>query len=284
MKILVTGAQGQLGRDVVRVLGKNHNVLGLGRLELDITDLEQCQYRIEEFRPDAVIHCAAYTAVDKAETDEDQAYLINANGTRNIAVASERIGSKFCYISTDYVFDGNAASPYREYDNTNPMSIYGKSKRAGEILTQSLSSKYYIVRTSWVYGLYGNNFVKTMLELSKTRDQLHVVNDQVGSPTFTQDLAIFLGELVATDKYGIYHATNSGNCSWYDFAKAIFEEHGLTTVISPCTTEEFRRPAPRPQYSVLEQMSLRTNGFNELRHWREALIDFLQQQECLYEA
>lgn len=279
MKILVTGANGQLGQDVVSIFGGHHEVLGLGRDKLDITNLEQCVQLISAFQPDAIIHCAAYTAVDQAETDEDNAYLVNAVGTRNLVVAAEKVGSKFCYISTDYVFDGQAAKPYQEYDNTNPTGVYGKSKRAGEVLVQSLSSRYFIVRTSWVYGLHGQNFVKTMLKLAQDRDHLKVVSDQIGSPTFTEDLANFLLQLVITEKYGIYHASNSGICSWYEFAKAIFEEKGLNITVDPCTTEEFPRPAPRPKYSVMDHQSIRTNEFQDLRPWHDALKDFLNKLE-----
>ncbi|AFC27522.1 dTDP-4-dehydrorhamnose reductase [Paenibacillus mucilaginosus 3016] len=277
MKVLVTGANGQLGQDVATLFAEQHEVRGLGRAQLDITNLEQCLEQVESFRPDVIIHCAAYTAVDQAESDVDGAYLVNAVGTRNMAAAAEKVGSKLCYISTDYVFDGKGTSPYREYDKTNPSGIYGKSKEAGEQLAMSLCSRYFIVRTSWVYGLHGNNFVKTMLKLSEDRDRLKVVHDQIGSPTFTEDLAGFLLALVNTEKYGIYHASNSGICSWYEFAKAIFEESGKATIVEPCTTDEFPRPAPRPSYSVMDHLSIRTNGFNEIRPWREALIDFLQK-------
>jgi dTDP-4-dehydrorhamnose reductase len=281
MKVLVTGANGQLGKDVVSLFKKHYVVAGLGREELDITQSDQCKQKLSEFRPNIVIHCAAYTAVDLAESEEDQAYRVNAMGTRNLAVASELVGSKFCHISTDYVFDGQATAPYKEYDNTNPTGVYGKSKRAGEILVQSLSSKYFIVRTSWVYGLYGNNFVKTMLKLAQDRKQLKVVHDQLGSPTFTEDLAAFLLQLVETENYGVYHASNSGICSWNDFAKAIFEIKGLPIEVVPCTTEEFPRPAPRPKYSVMDHQSIRINGFEDLRPWKEALVDFLKKLERL---
>ncbi|TDF96219.1 dTDP-4-dehydrorhamnose reductase [Paenibacillus piri] len=277
MRVLVTGAYGQLGRDVVDIFREKHEVLGFGRNELDITDPNHCQQMIQEYRPDVIIHCAAYTAVDLAESEEDQAYLVNAYGTRNVAVAAEKMGCKICYISTDYVFDGSSANPYKEYDNTNPTSVYGKSKRAGENLIQTLSSKYFIVRTSWVYGQHGNNFVKTMLKISKERDKLSVVNDQIGSPTFTEDLAKFLLELVNSEKYGIYHASNSGSCSWYDFAKAIFEESNIAITVQPCTTEDFPRPAPRPKNSVMDHLSIRADGFKDLRPWREALTEFLQK-------
>ncbi|MGQ7884808.1 dTDP-4-dehydrorhamnose reductase [Paenibacillus sp. WC2504] len=277
MKILVTGANGQLGQDIVKILGSNHEIYGFGREQLDITNEHQCLEVLESLKPDVVIHSAAYTAVDLAETEEDKAYEINAFGTRNLSVAAEKVGAKLCYISTDYVFDGTGITPYREYDNTNPQSIYGKSKRAGELLVQTLSTKYFIVRTSWVYGLYGANFVKTMLKLAQDRDSLKVVNDQFGSPTYTVDLASFLEQLVRTERYGIYHASNTGVCSWFDFASAIFEESGNQINVIPCSTEEFPRPAPRPRFSAMDHMAIRTNGFEDLRPWREGLQAFLEE-------
>jgi len=284
MKILVTGSAGQLGRDVVKLfMQQSFEVLPCDRESLDITDSDACLRRVEEFRPDVIIHCAAYTTVDQAEKDVDQAYQVNAVGTRNLVVAAERVDAKFCYISTDYVFDGQSINGYHEYDNTNPQSIYGKSKRAGELLVQSLSSAYFIVRTSWVYGLHGNNFVKTMLRLGQDKPILNVVNDQKGSPTYTVDLAAFLLELVQTEKYGVYHASNSGECTWYEFASAIFAEAGImlgkeyNVQLNPCTTEEFPRPAPRPANSVMEHLSIRTNGFRDMRHWREGLKGFLHE-------
>ncbi len=284
MKVLVTGAAGQLGRDVVLLLeSRGYEVSACDRQEMDITDLDQCGKVIGEFGPEAVIHCAAHTAVDAAETDVDAAYLINAVGTRNVALAAEKVGAKLVYISTDYVFDGQGSQPYHEYDNTDPKSIYGKSKRAGEILVQTLSSKYFIVRTSWVYGKYGNNFVKTMLKFGQEKPVLQVVDDQKGSPTYTVDLANFLLELIGTEKYGIYHASNTEVCTWYEFTQAIFAEAeeilGLkfTAKLEPCTTEQFPRPAPRPRNSVMEHLSIRTNGLQDLRPWREGLKAFLAE-------
>ncbi|MDQ0492742.1 dTDP-4-dehydrorhamnose reductase [Paenibacillus brasilensis] len=284
MKVLVTGASGQLGKDVVNVFqAQGHDVLGYNREQLDITDLEQAVKIVGEYQPDTVIHCAAYTAVDAAESDIDRAYQVNATGTRNMALAAEKAGAKLVYISTDYVFDGTAEQPYHEYDNTNPQSIYGKSKRAGEILAQTLSSRYFIVRTSWVYGLHGNNFVKTMLKLGQEKPHLQVVNDQKGSPTYTVDLASFLAELVQTDMYGVYHASNGGSCTWYEFTQAIFQDAvellgaKITATLEPCSTEQFPRPAARPRNSVMEHIAIRTNGLNDLRDWREGLQDFLQE-------
>ncbi|TYA11804.1 dTDP-4-dehydrorhamnose reductase [Paenibacillus faecis] len=284
MKVLVTGAGGQLGKDVVQFFGEaGHKVLPCDRASLNITDFGMCLERVQEFKPDAIIHCAAYTAVDQAEADIDMAYAVNVVGTRNMVVVAEQVKAKFCYISTDYVFDGTATAAYREYDNTNPQSIYGKSKRAGEILVQSLSSAFFIVRTSWVYGLHGHNFVKTMLKLGQEKSVLKVVNDQKGSPTYTVDLAAFLLELVQTEKYGIYHASNEGECTWFEFAQAIFAEvenvwgHAYPVRVVPCTTDEFPRPAPRPRNSVMDHLSIRTNGFQDLRPWREGLRDCLRE-------
>lgn len=283
MKVLVTGAAGQLGADVVELLhSQGHEVLGCDRNELDITDQAQCIQVIGQYQPETIIHCAAYTAVDAAETDIDGAYKVNAVGTRNIAVAAEKIGSKLIYISTDYVFDGTSSESYHEYDNTNPQSIYGKSKRAGEVLVQSLSTRYFIVRTSWVYGAHGNNFVKTMLRLGQEKPSLKVVHDQKGSPTYTVDLAKFLIQLMETEKYGIYHASNSESCTWFEFTQAIFEEAaelGVAIIAKPepCTTAEFPRPAHRPANSVMEHLSIRTNDLQDLRPWREGLRQFLAE-------
>lgn len=291
MKLLVTGAAGQLGTDVVSLFCKaGHVVIACDRDMLNITDLSACFMTLNEQRPDAIIHCAAYTAVDLAEQEMDAAYTVNAVGTRNMVVASERIGAKFCYISTDYVFDGSSENPYHEYDNTNPQTIYGKSKLAGENLVQNLSSAYFIVRTSWVYGLHGKNFVKTMLRLGAEKPELKVVNDQLGSPTYTVDLARFLLELIQTEKYGVYHASNTGSCTWHEFAETIFAEaenisgRTYTVRVNPCTTEEFPLPAPRPRNSVMEHISIRTNGLTDLRPWREGLSDFLREYLSTEEA
>lgn len=278
MKVVVTGAKGQLGTDLVHLLAdKGYEVYGYGREELDITNFDQVKQIIGKVNPDVVIHAAAYTKVDLAESEPDQAFLINAYGTRNVVVASEAIGAKLVYISTDYVFYGTANEPYNEFAPTNPLSVYGKSKLAGEQFVRDLYSKFFIVRTSWVYGKHGNNFVKTMLKLAQERDELMVVHDQIGCPTYTVDLANCVLELIQTEKYGVYHVSNSGHCSWYEFAKAIFEEAGIKVKVNPCTTKDLPRPAPRPAYSVFDHMSLRLNGFNDIRHWRKALNEFIYQ-------
>ncbi|WP_339257589.1 dTDP-4-dehydrorhamnose reductase [Paenibacillus sp. FSL R5-0713] len=283
-RVMVTGAAGQLGYDVVKTFeAEGHQVLACDKNQMDITDQQQCTDIITTFRPHIIIHCAAFTAVDQAEADEDTAFAINASGTRNIAVAAESMKAKLVYISTDYVFDGSGSTPYQEYDVTNPQSVYGKSKLAGERLVQSLCTQWFIIRTSWVFGVHGNNFVKTMLELMVKRPQLQVVHDQQGSPTYTVDLARFIHLLSVSEKYGIYHASNSGTCTWYEFAKVIREEASKQSVfeptaeLTPCTTEQFPRPAPRPAYSVMDHLAIRTNGLQPLRHWREALIAFLNE-------
>lgn len=279
--IVVTGANGQLGKELALWQTDWADIIGLGRHELDITNSNQCKALLERYRPDIVIHCAAYTAVDKAESEPDEAFLVNEQGTRIVAEAAAAIGTKFCYISTDYVFDGTGSMPYKESDEPNPRTVYGMSKLAGERAVQQSSERYFIVRTSWVFGQYGNNFVKTILKLAEDRDQLTVVSDQIGSPTYTYDLAAFLLELVRTDRYGIYHASNTGVCSWFDFALAIFEESGQQHKIkvAPCTTADFPRPAPRPAYSVMQHGAIESKGLKDLRHWREALRHYMKNAE-----
>lgn len=282
MRVLITGADGQLGRDAAEIFAAaGHAVFAAGREQLDITDQIQCDTVTSGFKPDVILHCAAYTAVDAAEQDEDGAYFINADGTRNMAVAAEKCGAKLIYISTDYVFDGESELPYREYDSPSPRSVYGKSKLAGEMLVQSLTSRFFIVRTSWVYGQHGQNFVGTIRRLAQEKPVIQVVNDQTGAPTYTVDLSRFLLALAQTEKYGIYHASNTGACSWYEFAEAILQEEAAITgkaaaaKLVPCTTDEFPRPAPRPRSSILDHMAIRNSGLTDLRPWREALREFL---------
>jgi dTDP-4-dehydrorhamnose reductase len=278
VKVIVTGAGGQLGYDLVRTAVRcGWEVHGYSRTELDVTNLDAVKECVAAVKPDVIIHAAAYTKVDLAEQEPDLAYLANALGTRNVAISAEAACAKLCYISTDYVFDGNADTPYREYDQTNPLSVYGKTKLAGEKLVESLSSRYYIVRTAWVYGRHGSNFVKTMLRLAAEQSELRVVDDQIGSPTYTVDLAEFLVDLVQTENYGIYHATNSGMCSWYEFARTILAMAGVSSTIHPVSTAEFPRPAPRPKFSVLDHMAIRANGFRDLRHWRDGLTAYFAE-------
>ena len=277
MRVLVTGASGQLGTDLVKILSPHFQVYGYSKKELDITILPSVLKTVYTVMPDCIVHCAAYTKVDQAEKEKDIAYLINSNGTHNISLAASQVKAKLIYISTDYVFNGQQASPYTELDEPDPINIYGKSKLAGEKVVKELTQKYFIVRTSWVYGEQGSNFVKTMLKLSEERQEISVVDDQIGSPTFTVDLVHFLKELMNSEKYGIYHASNTGFCSWYEFAKAIFEETGKKVKVTPTKTAEYPyHLAQRPHFSILEHSAIRLNGFKDLRIWREALREFLQ--------
>ncbi|MGE7020674.1 dTDP-4-dehydrorhamnose reductase [Solibacillus cecembensis] len=282
MKIMVTGANGQLGQElVVQLKNTAYQLYAFTKQELDITNIQQVSEVVNEIQPDVIINAAAYTNVDGAETNKDLAFNVNAYGQRNLAIAAEKIGAKICYVSTDYVFNGTANSPYNEYAQVEPLGIYGESKYAGEFLTNTLSSKYFIVRTAWVYGEYGPNFVKTMLRLAEEKDELGVVHDQVGSPTYTVDLAEFILQLIETEKYGIYHCTNSGTCSWYEFAKAIFELAGKEIKVNPLNSDQFPRPAKRPNYSVLSDMAISVNGFGARRHWKEALNEYINKNNNL---
>ncbi|AJS59950.1 dTDP-4-dehydrorhamnose reductase [Paenibacillus sp. IHBB 10380] len=277
MRVLITGANGQLGSDIVDIFNSIHQVFAFGRDTLDITNIEEITRIAREIKPDVIIHAAAYTAVDQAESNLEDAFEVNAYGTRNVAIAAEDVGAKLVYISTDYVFDGTNDEPYSEHDVPSPLGVYGESKYAGEQYAASLCLSHFIVRTSWVYGKYGNNFVKTMIQLGKERKSIRVVNDQTGSPTYTVDLVHFLLELIESDKYGVYHATNVGQCTWYDLAKAIFEIQEMNDVtVEACSTEEFPRPAARPRNSVLGHSAIKRNGFTDLPPWREALECFLK--------
>ncbi|WP_449623021.1 dTDP-4-dehydrorhamnose reductase [Robertmurraya sp. Marseille-Q9965] len=276
MKVVVTGGKGQLGTDLVQLLSNNgYEVFGFGREELDFTNIENVKEVFQSIKPDVVIHSGAYTKVDLAESEPDEAYLVNAIGTRNIATVANDLHAKLLYVSTDYVFNGTSTAPINEFEPNDPIGVYGKSKLAGENFVKHLHSRFYIVRTSWVYGLNGNNFVKTMLKLGSEGKELSIVHDQVGCPTFTIDLAKKIMELIQTDKYGTYHISNSGQCSWFEFAQAIFEEANMDVRINPCTTKDFPRPAPRPAYSVFDHMGLRLNGFSEMPHWKDSLKEFM---------
>ncbi|WP_195948403.1 dTDP-4-dehydrorhamnose reductase [Paraclostridium bifermentans] len=279
MKVLITGSNGQLGLELSKQLHviSGYDVIKTDRENLNILDFKSVNDAITRENPDIVINCAAHTAVDVCETDIENAYKINALGPRNLATACEKIGAKFVQVSTDYVFDGSGNRPYREDDMTCPNSIYGTSKLMGEQFTKEFCSKYFIVRTAWLYG-DGNNFVKTMLKLAETNKELNVVDDQVGSPTSTVDLARAIIELMNTEYYGTYHGTCEGQCSWYDFAKKIFELKNIDIKVNPVTSEEFKRPAPRPSYSVLDNFMFKLVGLNSFRNWEESLEEYLEIQ------
>ncbi|SCW85498.1 dTDP-4-dehydrorhamnose reductase [Paenibacillus tianmuensis] len=280
MKIFVTGASGQLGTDLVSLLKiKGYEVFGTSSKELDITDINAVKSLIaEDKQPNVIIHSAAYTKVDQAEQNSDEAYAVNAYGTRNVAMAARACGAKLIYISTDYVFDGTSQVPYNEFASVSPQSVYGKSKLAGEQFVRELVPQHYILRTSWVFGKHGSNFVSTMLKLAEDRTQLNVVHDQFGSPTYTVDLAEFILQLLDKELFGTYHVSNTGICSWYEFSKEIFYQAGLQHIeVNPVTTLEFPRPAPRPAYSVMDHMAIRINCLKDLRHWKEALSGFLME-------
>ena len=301
MKILVTGACGQLGYDVMNeALSRGHACIGTDIVEkekrsffqkdslasqgeyvtLDITDTTAVAKAIEELQPDIVVHCAAWTAVDLAEDEENYSKVFNINekGTENIALACKKTKSKLIYISTDYVFDGNGSQAWSVTDACDPINIYGKSKRAGELAVINNLEQYFIVRISWVFGCNGKNFVKTMLSLGEKYDSLRVVNDQIGSPTYTYDLAKLLIDMTETDRYGVYHATNEGDfISWYDFACKIFELSKMNVNLIPVTTEEYGvTKAKRPYNSRMDKTALLQNGFKLLPSWEDALERYLE--------
>ena len=282
MKILITGAKGMLGSKIASTLSPVHDVISTDLqpnqpdTHLDITSPDQARACLKRHKPDLIIHCAAFTAVDQCESQPEVANAINAAGTHNLVLAAEEVNSAFFYISTDYVFDGTKSSPYLESDPTNPLSIYGSSKLKGEESVRAHSTRWTIARTQWLYGEGGNNFVETMIRLSAERDQIRVVNDQWGAPTYTGDLALQIKVLIEEHKHGLYHISNQGSTSWFTFAKTLLDYPGLPSVqVLPCTTEEFPRPAPRPQFSTLLNDKLGREGLDKMRDWRVALNDYL---------
>ncbi len=276
MKILIIGSEGMLGHDLVDILSTENEISTTTIDTLDITEIDKTIETVKKNNPDVVVHAAAFTDVDGSESNPDLAYKVNALGTRNVAVACKESDCAMVYFCTDYVFDGTKGSPYYEYDKPNPLGVYGKTKYAGEVYIRDTLSKFYIVRTSWLYGYHGPNFVTTMLNLTKTNNTISVVNDQIGSPTYTVDLAKAVVQLITKPAYGIYHITNSEHCSWYEFAEEIFAVAGVDVDLKPVTTEEFLRPAPRPKYSVLENYNWKMEGFSPIRSYKEALRDYLK--------
>ena len=277
-RVLVTGANGQLGYDVIKELTKrNIECVGVDHNDFSITDKDAVMAYIKDYKPTAVIHCAAYTAVDAAEDDKELCYAVNETGSEYIAEACKAVDAKMMYISTDYVFPGTGDTFYEPNDSKGPQNVYGAAKLAGEIKVQDILDKYFIVRISWVFGVNGKNFVKTMLNLAKTHDALTVVDDQIGSPTYTADLARLLVDMIVTDKYGAYHATNEGICTWYEFACEIFKQAGVDIKVRPVTSEAFKTKAKRPLNSRMSKEALTANGFKKLPTWQEALADYLPQ-------
>lgn len=316
--VVVTGANGQLGQEVVKQLSQRYEVHGFSHESLDVTDRIRVRSFIQNIRPDVIIHTAAYTAVDQAEDEREEAERVNVQGTHHIASIARDIDAVCCYMSTDYVFNGRTSQPYNEGDQPDPINHYGLTKYVGEQIVRAMCRKYFVIRTSWLYGLFGANFVLKMLELAARGQVIQVVDDQVGCPTYVPDLVKFMAELIATDRYGVYHASNAGSCSWYEFACEIFAlcqelgdgrflklgqtggegpaselsggeraegepldggqsigEQWRAVQVLPCSSAQYPSKAPRPAYSVLDQMAMREAGFAPLRHWREALRAFL---------
>lgn len=277
MKVFVTGVRGQLGYDVVNELEKRgHTAIGVDIEELDITDAEAVDKMITETAPDAVIHCAAWTAVDAAEDNEEKCRQVNAYGTENIAKVCKKLDCKMMYISTDYIFDGKGTRPWEPDDPvTTPLNVYGQTKYEGELAVRNNVEKFFIVRIAWVFGK-GKNFIKTMLNLAKTHDHLTVVNDQYGTPTYTYDLARLLVDMIETDKYGNYHATNEGGyITWYDFACEIFRQAGIDIEVEPVSSAQYAAKAKRPENSRMNKQKLVDNGFEPLPDWKDALGRYL---------
>ena len=274
--ILITGILGQLGYDLAKEFTKRGvEYIAPSLDELELTTEAGAKNFILDKKPEMVVHCAAYTAVDKAESEAELALTVNGMGTRWVAEACREIGAKMIYISTDYVFGGDGKTPYEVNDEKKPVNVYGRSKLLGEDAVNALVEKHFIVRTSWVFGINGNNFIKTMLKLGQTKKKINVVNDQIGSPTYTPDLSRLLADMAASDKYGTYHATNEGFCSWADFAREIFEQAGLDVEVDGIPTIEYPTPAKRPFNSRLSKKSLDEAGFDRLPPWQDALKRYL---------
>ena len=278
MRVLVTGVKGQLGYDVVNECKKQGiDPIGVDIEEMDITDEAAVRKVITESNVEAVIHCAAYTAVDAAEDNVDLCRKVNAGGTENIAKVCKELNLKMMYISTDYVFDGQGERPWQPDDERHPLNVYGQTKCEGEYAVEKYLDKYFIVRIAWVFGVNGKNFIKTMLRLGKERGAVSVVNDQIGSPTYTFDLAVLLVDMIQTEKYGRYHATNEGLCSWYEFACEIFQQAGMDVKVTPVSSDQFPAKAKRPSNSRMSKDKLEENGFNRLPTWQDALSRYLKE-------
>lgn len=277
VKVLVTGASGQLGYDVLRELNnRNFECLGTDIQDFDITDFEAVDTFLSEYKPNAVIHCSAYTAVDKAEEQPEKCFNVNVEGTEFLAKSCKKYGAKLIYISTDYVFDGEGTTEYNVDDYKAPLSVYGQTKLQGELRVQENLDEYFIIRISWAFGMNGNNFIRTMLDLGGKLDEVRVVSDQIGSPTYTADLACLLCDMVLTEKYGVYHATNEGFCSFAQLAQETFKQVGYTTKVNFIKSEEYPTKANRPLNSRLSKESLVLAGFQRLPHWQDAVHRYLK--------
>ena len=278
MKILVTGVSGQLGHDLAEELRSHgHEVIGVSSREMDLLDPDAVRRCLIKASPDAVMHCAAYTAVDRAEDDAENCFAVNYLGTKALTEACAEIGCKLLFISTDYVFPGDGERPWEPDDETDPLNTYGRSKMLGEMAVRAAVKKHFIVRISWLYGVNGKNFVKTMLRLGREKDEIRVVSDQVGSPTYSRDLAVLLADMIVTDRYGVYHASNEGFCSWYEFACAIMEKAGLPAKVVPVPSSEYPTRAKRPMNSRMSKDKLTANGFCRLPPWEDALARYLSE-------
>lgn len=275
MKVLVTGVKGQLGYDIVKECQKrNIEAIGVDVDEMDITDSGRVNEVIMRIQPDAIIHCAAWTAVDKAEDEVEQCRMVNRDGTKNIVNVCEKLDLPLMYFSTDYVFDGQGEEPWNEYDERHPLNVYGQTKYEGELEVERLK-KHFIIRIAWVFGINGHNFIKTMLRLGRERHELSVVNDQIGSPTYTYDLAKLCVDMIQTKEYGTYHATNEGFCSWYEFACEIFKQAKMDVKVNPIDSSAFPVKAVRPKNSRMNKADLDKHGFKRLPTWQDALARYM---------
>lgn len=292
MKVLITGAKGQLGKQITNILkngqseiGKipteyeNVEIIGVDVDVLDITDINAVRSYLTNIKPEIIINCAAYTNVDACESNEDLAFKINALGPRNLAIIANEVNAKLVHVSTDYVFSGEGTVPFKEYDETVPVSVYGKTKLAGEKFVREIADKYYIIRTAWLYGYEGSNFVYTIIKAGKEKGYLTVVDDQRGNPTNAEDLAHHMLKVAVTEEYGTYHCTGTGECSWYDFASKIIEFSNIECKVDPVTSNDYVRVAKRPSYSSLDNMMLRVTVGDEMRNWEEALKVFINNQK-----
>lgn len=284
MRVLVTGVTGQLGHDcVIELQDRDMEVRGVSSKEFPLTDAGAMRRYMEAYRPTAVIHCAAYTAVDRAEDDKETCMAVNTEGTAALARLCRDFHAKMVYISTDYVFPGDGTEPYAVDAPKDPKNVYGQSKLAGEEAVQQILKRYFIVRISWVFGINGKNFVRTMLKLGQTHKALTVVDDQIGSPTYTRDLAVLLADMIQTEKYGVYHATNEGFCSWAEFAAEIFRQAGMDIKVTPVPSSAYPTRAVRPHNSRMSKKSLREAGFSLLPRWQDAIGRYLIELESLKE-